>query len=164
MIVTDLYLRSRGVTPSQQLGRLLSMSNLVAHCQAGNGRIRMTFGAMQEKGICNMVWRYLDQILVPLRTSKPVAMVTCFGCERVPVDVGPTVQVGATIYFCTFLVIASMILMALFMAAVAEYVSYDLLASQTAMISVDHLSVFQVCFSSLSTLLQCRQRFRTPRY
>lgn len=54
------------------------------------------------------------------------------------------VQLGATFYFVSFLVIASQIVMALFMAAVSEYVSYDLLASDTAMVSVDHLAAFQV--------------------
>lgn len=53
-------------------------------------------------------------------------------------------KVGATIYFCTFLVIASNIIMALFMAVSAEYVSYDLVVSDTALVSVNHLQRFQV--------------------
>lgn len=70
---------------------------------------------------------------------------------------------GATIYFCTFLVIAGNILMALFMAAVAEYVSYDLIASHSAMISVDHLSAFQVTLSPCQptfSILDCCTRLQ----
>lgn len=44
----------------------------------------------------------------------------------------------------SFLVIASNIVMALFMAAVSEYVSYDLLVGDTAMVTVHHLAAFQV--------------------
>lgn len=51
---------------------------------------------------------------------------------------------GATIYFCSFLVIASNIIMALFMAVSAEYVSYDLVVSDTALVTVGHLQRFQV--------------------
>lgn len=51
---------------------------------------------------------------------------------------------GATIYFCSFLVIASNIVMALFMAVFAEYVSYDLLVGDTALVTVGHLRQFQV--------------------
>jgi hypothetical protein len=52
--------------------------------------------------------------------------------------------VGATIYFCSFLVVASNIIMALFMAVSAEYVSYDLVVSDTALVTVGHLQRFQV--------------------
>jgi hypothetical protein len=52
--------------------------------------------------------------------------------------------VGATIYFCSFLVVASNIIMALFMAVSAEYVSYDLVVSDTALVTVGHLQQFQV--------------------
>jgi hypothetical protein len=54
-------------------------------------------------------------------------------------------QVGATIYFCSFLVVASNVIMALFLAVSAEYVSYDLVVSDTALVTVGHLQQFQVC-------------------
>jgi hypothetical protein len=68
--------------------------------------------------------------------------------------------VGATIYFCSFLVIASNIIMALFMAVSAEYVSYDLVVSDTPLVTVGHLQQFQVCTRLQSANLDAYARAR----
>lgn len=65
-------------------------------------------------------------------------------------------QVGATIYFCSYLVIVSNIVMALFMAVSAEYVHYDLVVNDTAIITVPHLQQFQVC-PHVKVLAECAQ-------
>ena len=55
-------------------------------------------------------------------------------------------KIGATIYFVVYLLIAAHLVMALFISAVSEFVSYNLLVRAAAELSLLDLHLFRVSF------------------
>ena len=55
-------------------------------------------------------------------------------------------KIGATVYFVVYLLIAAHLVMALFISAVSEFVSYNLLVRAAAELSILDLHLFRVSF------------------
>ena len=62
-------------------------------------------------------------------------------------------KIGATFYFVVYLLIAAHLVMALFISAVSEFVSYNLLVREAAELSIIDLHLFRG--SCLLVLLRC---------
>jgi hypothetical protein len=58
-------------------------------------------------------------------------------------------KIGATIYFVSYLLIAAHLVMALFISAISEFVSYNLLVRAAAVLSITDLHLFRVSFDEL---------------
>ena len=70
-------------------------------------------------------------------------------------------KIGATFYFVSYLLIAAHLVMALFISAISEFVSYNLLVRAAAVLSITDLHLFRVscdavlCIPCMHTRCPC---------